>query len=252
MCLAIIPVGLTTVASPPHIPSLRFRFEILLQASRVALIGTLLSGLVTGAFWIIGPVLGRQLGLDSGGVALLIGCGIIGGAVAQLPAGRLSDRVDRRIVIGAFAAGGALAALAGAFFAADSAIVLYAVFFLVGAGTLPIYALCIAHASDNSNVPLVELTSGTLMMNSVGSIIGPLAVAALMGWFGSLSYFAYVFVCLLVVSLWTLVRGLSVKHVRSHEEHAAMLPRTTQAAAELILPPTGDAAGKSDDSTNPS
>lgn len=234
LCLAIIPVGLTSIPSPSPIPSMRFTPQILARASRVAVVGAFFAGLVTGAFWTLGPVLGSAYGLEAGAIGTLMGLGILGGAVIQLPVGRLSDIVDRRVVIGLLCACGAGAALLGWLFAATSTAAFFAVMFLLGAATMPIYALCIAHASDNSSLSLVEVTSGTLIMHSGGSIIGPIVVAALMAGVGAASYFAYVFVCLTVAAVWVLTRRLRV--TRPHhagEVHTAMLPRTTQVVAEM-------------------
>jgi MFS family permease len=232
ICLAIIPVGLARVAAPHPIPSARFSPAVLLKASRVAIVCAFAGGLVTGAFWTLGPVLARAFGLDAVQVGAMMGAGIIGGAVVQIPVGRLSDRTDRRLVIGGLMAAGALVALCGWFLAGDDPIALSVIMFLFGAATFCIYAVCIAHASDNADIPLVEIASGILIMNSAGSIAGPIVVALLMDRFGPESFFAYVLVCLAPAAVWVFYRTAVVERSREHE-HASILPRTTQAIAEL-------------------
>ena len=233
LCLAIVPVGLTTIASPAPVPKMRVRLVPVFHGTHVAVGGALLAGLVTGPFWMLGPLLGRDFGLDSDGVALLMGCGILGGAVSQLPAGRMSDRVDRRVVIGTLAGIGAVtSALAFAFSDAGTA-VLYAGLFVLGAATMPLYGLCVALAGDRTDIPLVEVASTTLMMLSAGSIAGPLVVAPLMARFGPASYFAFVGIVLMTLAAWVAARIRATQHIAPAGAHGPIMPRTTQAVAAL-------------------
>lgn len=233
LCLAIVPVGLTRVASPLPLPSLRFTPAVLLRASRVAVVCALFAGLVTGSFWSLGPVVGRAFGLDPGAIGALMSAGILGGAFAQVPVGRLSDHTDRRFVIGGIMVAGAIVALLGALFAAQNALLFYVTIFFIGATTMPIYALCIAHASDNTNMPLVEVTSGILIVHSAGSIVGPLIVAALIDRFGASSFFSYVLVCLTAAAIWTFHRILVLDRAHGHPAPTTILPRTTQVVATM-------------------
>ena len=127
---------------------------------------------------------------------------------------------------------GALVAVGGWFFAGHGSLPLAVIMFLFGAATFCIYAVCIAHASDNADIPLVEIASGILIMNSAGSIAGPIVVALLMDRFGPESFFAYVLACLAPAAAWVFYRAAMVDRSRDHE-HASILPRTTQAIAEL-------------------
>lgn len=233
LCLAIVPVGLARMAAPRPLPSARFSPKVLLKASRVSVVVSFLSALVTGAFWTVGPLVGRAYGLDAGGVGIMMSAGILGGAFSQLPIGRLSDRTDRRVVIGGVLVFGATVAALGWVFAGVSPLLLYLLMFLIGAATMPIYALCIGHASENTSIPLVEVASGILVMNSLGSILGPLAVAALMDAFGPSSFFAYSFVGLLVAAIFTFYRIAVVDRPHPPDHTISVLPRTTQVVAEL-------------------
>lgn len=233
LCLAIVPIGVARMAAPRPLPSARFSPRVLLKASRVAVVVSFLSALVTGAFWTVGPLVGRAYGLDAGGVGIMMSAGILGGAFSQLPIGRLSDRFDRRAVIGVVLAFGAAICVVGWFFAGVSALLLYGVMFMIGAATMPVYALCIGHASENTSIPMVEVASGILVMNSLGSIVGPMAVAALMDTFGPASFFGYAFVGLFIAAVFTFYR-LAVVERPHHTDHPIpVLPRTTQVVAEL-------------------
>jgi MFS family permease len=235
LCLATVPIGLTRMTAPHPLPLTRFSLRTLLKASRVAVVCAFFGGLVTGALWSVGPLVGRSFGLEAGSVGALMSTVILGGALAQLPVGRLSDRTDRRFVIAGLLAAGALTALLGWFLAASGGAALFAVMFLIGAASLPIYALCIAAASDNATVSMIEIASGILIMNSLGSILGPLAVSALIALFGGKGFFLYVAVSFTLGSLWALYRIVTVERPRVHEHAFVGLPRTTPVAAELML-----------------
>jgi MFS family permease len=233
LCLAIVPVGLARVASPIELPPLRFTPSVLLRASRVSVVCALFAGLVTGAFWSLGPVVGRAFGLEASAIGALMGVGVLGGALAQIPVGRWSDRTDRRLVIGAIMLAGAVVALLGTLFAAESTLLFYVAIFFIGATTMPVYALCIALASDNTDISLVEVTSGVLIVYSIGSIVGPIIVATLLANLGPSSYFWFVLVCLTIASSWTFYRYFAVDRPSEHASLTPILPRTTQVVATM-------------------
>lgn len=233
LVLAIVPIGLTSIESPPPIPRVRFTLGMLREASRVATVCAVFAGAVTGSVWTLGPVLGRALGLEPSEIGLLMSAAIIGGAVTQFPVGRLSDVTDRRFVIGGMALIGSLVSVVGWRFAGSLDLALYSAMFMLGAASMPLYSLCIAHASDRTSLTLVEVTSSVLIMNSIGSIIGPAIVAVLMDAFGPSSFFAVAAVSMLMAAIWTFHRALVVERRPHAVEHAALLPRTTQAIAEL-------------------
>jgi MFS family permease len=233
ICFATIPIGLTRMPAPLSVPSARFSATALTQAPRVAVVCAFFGGLITGSFWTIGPVVGRNFDLSAGQIGAMMSAGILGGALSQLPIGRLSDRTDRRYVIAGMLASGALVAGLGWDLADSSELGLYAVFFFIGAATMPLYALCIVHASDNAEIPLVEVASGILITNSMGAIIGPVVTAMMVENFGASSFFLFVLLCLSIAFIWTVHRIWVVERPRQHDVLAAVLPNTTQAVSEL-------------------
>ena len=248
VCLAIVPVGLTTIASPAPVPKMRVRLIPVLHGTHVAVGGALLAGLVTGTFWMLGPLLGRDFGLGSDDIAMLMGCGILGGAASQLPAGRISDRIDRRIVIATLAGIGAVTSAVAFVFNDAGTTVLYGCLFVLGAATMPLYGLCVALAGDRTDIPLVEVASTTLMMLSAGSVAGPLVVAPLMARFGPASYFAFVGIILTVLAAWVIRRIAASERVDSHAAFGPIVPRTTQTVAAL-MPTAENGPTQTSDST---
>ncbi|HET7718153.1 MAG TPA: MFS transporter, partial [Bauldia sp.] len=93
--LSAIPVALTTSAQPAPLPIARLRPRELYAASPVGIVGVTVVGVANGAFWALAAVYAVGEGLGSNEVAIFTGLATIGGALAQWPAGRISDGVDR-------------------------------------------------------------------------------------------------------------------------------------------------------------
>ncbi len=236
MGLAIIPIGLTQMAAPQSIPAARFSPRVLGRASRVAVVCVFCGGLVTGAFWSVGPLVGRAFGLDGAGIGLMMAVTITGGALAQFPAGRLSDHMDRRMVIAGMFTVGVLFCVAGWWLASGSTTMLYVVMFFFGATTMPIYALCIVTAADNTDMPLIQIASGILIMNSLGSILGPMLVSPLMAGLGGEGFFLFAVFGLALGAAWAFYRVAVVERPSHHEQKFVALPRTSFVAGELAGP----------------
>ena len=106
--LAIVPVALTRSAQPAPITIVSFRPVQLYRAAPVGLVASLMVGVANGAFWGLAPLSAVGSGLDVDGVALFMSAATLAGALAQWPVGRLSDRVDRRLVLLALLIGAAI------------------------------------------------------------------------------------------------------------------------------------------------
>ena len=206
--LALVPVGLTTSSAPQPLRQVRLRLGRLYAMSPVGVVGGFFVGLANGAFGGLGAVFATQIGMSVTGVALFMSAALVGGALAQVPIGRLSDRVDRRKVI---AAACALAAIAGGLLAllgdarqggllvsadvalADlSPLALVAVAALFGAAIYPQYSLCVAHTNDFvGREDFVEASSGLLLTWAIGASIGPMVAAFAMDGLGVGGLFLY-------------------------------------------------------------
>jgi MFS family permease len=233
--LAIIPVGLTQIEAPAPVPAVAFSPRALSRASEVALVVSALAGLATGTYWSLGPLVGQSAGMSSAQIGMLMSVGVMGGAFVQIPIGHLADRYDRRAIMAVTAAAGAAVGFAVFYLLSGQSYsaLLYFGMFGIGAAIMPLYALCIGHASDNSAMSLVEVTSSVLIMNSLGSVIGPLVAASLMQGRGPGYFFGFVAIVLLAISGWAIYRIIAVERSVLTGEVTPVLPRTTQAVADL-------------------
>jgi MFS family permease len=183
--------------APQPIRQVRLRLRRLYQMSPVGLIGCFFVGLSNGAFGGLGAVFARSIGLSTTGIALFMSAALIGGALMQLPLGKLSDRIDRRQVIAlscglAVTFGLVLAVLGDGqdggpifgllpFTAGLHPAVLIGVVALYGGFAYPLYGLCVAHTNDFvSREEFVEASSGLLLTWGIGASIGPLIAALAM------------------------------------------------------------------------
>jgi MFS family permease len=177
---AALPIAFTAAAHPQMVASVHPRLGDLARISPVGTAGCFVVGLANGAFWTLGPVFAADAGLDAGGIGLFMSAVVLGGAVAQWPLGRLSDRMDRRFVMlvaGSIALGAAISLMIVPHADRTSMMMAGAAF---GAGAFPLYPLAVAHANDNARADqFVEVSSGLLLVVGIGSAIGPFVASLL-------------------------------------------------------------------------
>lgn len=180
--LAAVPVALTAARPPARLMQSRLRPIKLYSKSPVGVVGVLLAGVATGAFWSLGPSYAIAFGADTSEVAIFMSIAVFGGALVQWPVGRLSDNFDRRIVVIGLCGVGVLAALTLALANIEERAVVAVLVAAFGASAMPLYAICAAHAFDHIDAQdTVETSSGLLLANGLGAIAGPIAAAFFMG-----------------------------------------------------------------------
>lgn len=179
--LGIIPVALTRSAQPAPITIVRFHPVKLYRAAPVGLVAAFMIGVANGAFWSLGPISAAGSGLDVSYVALFMSATTLAGALSQWPIGRLSDRVDRRLVLFALLVGASLTGVA-LWLSAASGMTMIAFGLAFGALTLPTYSLAAAHAYDKTPASETVPTAATVLLaNALGAVAGPLLASAVMG-----------------------------------------------------------------------
>lgn len=210
LSLAIVPVSLTATLAPAPMQVVKLDFRRLWQLSHVGMEGAITSGLVTGAFWALGPVYARGLGLDTSQLTMFMSGAVLGGALFQLPLGRLSDRYDRRLVLYFTSLAGATVSLVLVFVPAiGNLLLLLAV--LWGGAVMTMYSICLAHTSDNAEASdFVLIGSGILFLFGCSSALGAPLASLFMALLGPAGLFAFSAVCLLGFTL-----GISIRR-KSH------------------------------------
>lgn len=184
VCLSILPIAATRLRQPEIVESARLPVKTLFQTAPAALMGILVSGLMSGAFWSLSALYATRRGWDTDEVARWVSLIIIGGAVLQLPLGKLSDAFDRRWLLGLVASMGAVASMVMISFN-DSPLLLRVSAFFYGGTVFALYSISIAHLIDR--LPHEQILAGStsmLMLYGLTAMIGPTLAGTMMTYWG--------------------------------------------------------------------
>ncbi len=225
MALALVPVAVTRASHPTPVATSHLNLAALYRLSPLAVLGCACGGMLTGSLFGIGPIYAGELGLALPEIARFMGVMIVSGLVLQLPLGRLSDRIDRRLVIAVTADVAALASLllwpmtdhysvttlsaSGAearFLWLPEPLPLLLAAAACGGSMATIYPLSVAHANDHISADdMVQASGGLVLAYGCGAIFGPAGAALgmhLAGPGGLFGFTAIVATLTVVIALW--------------------------------------------------
>ena len=233
--LSLVPVSLARSANPEPVEPTRFGVRALYRLTPLGLIACFACGIISSGVFGLGPVVGADLGFDTSQVATFMTALIVGGIVMQWPLGKLSDLIDRRVVIA-----GVFAALVGSCVAltlipASEYWLFIAVSVVFGGLVFVLYPLCIAHANDYVEAKdMVAAAGGLLFVYSVGAALGPVAISFLTPFLGPAALFPFIGAVSAALFLFTLIR-MRVRAGVPNEEQGPYInaPRTSAVAYEL-------------------
>lgn len=173
---SLVPILVSVSATPPYVLPERISLCELFRLSPMGLAGSFLNGISQSALYVALALYATAIGLSTGQIGLLLGYMTMGGMLFQFPLGKLSDKVDRRLVI--VGASGLVIplclVLASLEKPTDKLNLLYLLVALLGGLTLPIYSVCMAHMNDYLKPSQIVAASGTLVLIlAAGTTIGP-------------------------------------------------------------------------------
>ncbi|MGE0046700.1 MAG: MFS transporter [Hyphomonadaceae bacterium] len=233
--LAMVPVCFTTAAQPEPPKAQPLALVEQFATAPAAVIAAFGAGFINSGVLALAPLYASErFGADM--AASFYSAAWIGSLILQWPAGRLSDSIDRRVVIAGLTAIAAVAALSLAVFRDQLAgWAGIALFGLWGAGALSFYGIAVAHMADRAeHGRIAQATSGLLFVWAAGSVVGPIvqgaAVEVLGGrgifWFGGIAA-----VLLTAAMFWRGARRAPPE--RADKETFSPKPETSVAAAEI-------------------
>lgn len=237
--LALVPVAMTRVRQPEPVESPPLQFTTLYKNSPLGVIGTLVAGVVNGAFWGMGPVFASGIGLSELDIALFISLTVIGGALLQWPVGMLSDRLDRRSVLTASTLLGGGVALAMHYLLAPypGNMVPLIGGFIFGAFAFSLYALSVAHVNDRlESGQALNGARGLLQLYGIGAAIGPMFAGQIMQRFGPTSLLLFFAVSMLLFGLFALYR-MYASEATPTEEQGEYVPMQQTSPVVLEMDP---------------
>jgi MFS family permease len=219
--LSMVPICFTAAEQPAPPKAQPLALVEQFATAPAAVIASFGAGLVNGGVLALAPLYASQHYGPNAAVEFY-SAAFVGSLLLQWPAGRLSDRVDRRLVVAGLAAIAAGAAFALALWSGQlrewSAI---ALFFTWGAGALSFYGIAVAHMADRAEPgKLAQSAAGLLFVWAAGSIVGPMLMGPLVDWFDVAGMFWFAGAAALAVALAMFWRRTTREQATAKENYA--------------------------------
>ncbi|KPJ67251.1 MAG: MFS transporter [Coxiella sp. DG_40] len=233
--LSIVPLSMTRAACPNLESISPLNFRQLYKVSPSGVIGCFSGGLITAAIYGLMPLFVKQFNQPTSYVALVMGIIIVGAMFLQYPVGHISNNFDRSRVLIIISVTSLVISFALMLTAYYTHVIFLILVFIFGGVSFALYPLSISHICDYLKATdIVAATQGLLLVNGVGSIIGPLFAPGFMHMIGPLGlfvYFALISGILGLFFLWSHTRKSRAPVVEQQEFVA--VPRMTPVATEL-------------------
>ncbi|TMV08912.1 MFS transporter [Ruegeria sediminis] len=233
-CAALLPLTLTKATQPETPNAPRLRPGLAWACSPLAVVGVIVSAISSASFRMVGPVYGKEVGLEVDQIAFFLASFVLGGVLAQYPVGWLADKYDRRwvllwISVAAILACGITAAAGGT---GTAGVMLAAGLF--GFMTFPVFSVSAAHANDFATTEQrVELSAALMFWYAMGAIASPFLASALIQSFGPAALFGLI----AAGHLFLIGFGLTRMRARPTPEdrtHYVYAPRTSFTIGRLL------------------
>lgn len=212
-CMALIPLALTQTKLPALPESQKFQPFFLYTLSPLAALGAIVVGATNSSFRMVAPVYAVKSGLDKEGVAIFLALAVIGGLVAQLPAGIIADKVSRRSTLIGFSI--MASAVCGVMALGNTGEVagipfVYLGGFMFGFATLPIYSICVSHASDFAKQEeMLAMSASFIFFFAMGAVVAPSFAGYLISEYGPPAMFMFIMFAHFALLAYTLRRVFS-------------------------------------------
>lgn len=182
--LSIVPLLLSAIKAPAYEVPDRMPMVKLYHVSPMAVLGNLISAVAVAAWFVGLPMLALQMGLSAAQASFALVLAMVVGALVQYPVGWVSDRFDRRLVLLAL---GLLGATVCLWMVSDlTTSTMLVGFALLAGASLPMYAICSAHANDQLTYSQIVPASSTMILvlnigQFAGVLIGPNLISVAQG-----------------------------------------------------------------------
>ncbi|MCK7543674.1 MFS transporter [Marinobacter bryozoorum] len=236
LTLALIPLSLTRMEAPHIETADRLSFFTLARESFTGMAGALICGVLIGGFYALGPVYATMAGLDVSRTSLFMAAAIVAAMILAWPLGRICDTFDRRRVMFIVAVAAAVTAVTVAMTGSANLTLLM---LLVGVFTglsATLYPIAVAITNDRMESHRIVAASATLLLSyGIGSVIGPVVMAELMGVLGPSGLFwgSAGFLVLLAAATSYRISHTPDVPVEEQEQFVAAMPEASPVLAEI-------------------
>jgi len=170
-------------------------------------------GMTNSSFRMVAPVYAAKSGLPKEGIAIFLALAVVGGLIAQLPAGIIADKFSRRATLIGFSI---LASLVCGLIALGNVGELFGIpfvyigGFMFGFATLPIYSVCVSHASDFAKQEdMLSMSASFIFFYAIGSVFAPSFAGYLIAEYGPPAMFSFIMAAHLALLAYTFRRVFS-------------------------------------------
>ncbi len=233
--LAVVPITMTTQPQPDPPRAMPLALRNQFEVAPAAVTAAFFAGFINTGVMTLAPLY-AEANYGAANAPAFQAAAWLGSLLLQWPAGRLRDRIDRRVVIAALAALAAVSALAlallGRVLPFPAAAFLFA---LWGAGGLSFYGIATAHMADRAEPGrIAQAASGLLFVWATGSIIGPLLLGVAVEATGRPAMFWFAGLCSAGLAAFMVHRrGEREPSEQTLKESVAPQQATSVAASEL-------------------
>lgn len=230
--LSVIPLAMTKTPMPKFDEPSNMLLRDLYKKTKSGFFGCFLAGMLSSVMYTLLPILFAELHKDTSKVSYLMFFLIFGGIALQYPVGRLSDIIERRLVLIV------VCLLITAFcvalmFYIDQYLLSIVLITIFGGLSTTIYPICISHSCDSlDSRDLVAGIQGLLLAYSIGAAIGPFIGPGFMHVFkgkGIFIYFILVTVVLSIIFAWR----KTIKESPEQEEPFQVMTQTSPIIANI-------------------
>lgn len=250
LVLCLVPVAVTRSIHPEAPVFEHLGVFELLRKTPTGMLGCFSSGLLSSAFYAIGPVFCHQIGLTISELSLVMTVTILGGMLLQWPVGIVSDRFDRTYVLATIGLLTACISIAVWFFAGKSYLLFLLLMFVFGGLLFTLYPVAVARAHDVfDQKDTVPVSSALLLSYGAGATIGPVLASTVMSATNS-AYGLFIY-CLIVAAMYAFItfflRNRQIITVVAAEDNTAFVVMKNSSPVAASIDPRSLASDSFDD-----
>ncbi|MFC4891830.1 MFS transporter [Pseudofrancisella aestuarii] len=217
-----------TVAPAPASEEVNSPMKII-KAVPLGMVAGFTGGVLLGSVYSMLPLFLINISNDHNTVSIIMMTTLLGGMLLQIPIGKISDMIDRRVVMLIVSIGLVIASLLVCIFYHVLPIFIV-IMFLFGGGAFVIYPLAISHSSDFLDEDQILSAIGLItIFYGLGSIFGPIIISIFTDIIGSIGFFITVGSASTLLSLYIIYR-LRVRSKSSQEETSQFTLVTPESA----------------------
>ncbi len=233
-CLCLIPVTLTRTAQPSVPEPPRLRPIHTFRVSPLGAAGVIVAGMTSASFRMVGPIYGQEVGLGQVELGYFLATVMLGGALAQFPAGWCADKFDRRIVLIGLSILSLIVCIGIAASHGHSPYLVYGGAALFGMATFPIFSVSAAHTNDFADPgKRVGINASLMLLYGVGAIASPLVTSNLVDRFGAPALFVFIALAHALLLAFSFYR-MKIRPAVSQRTKYTYIPRTTYIINRLL------------------